>query len=50
VGCPPGGTVLDPFLGSGTTVRVALEMGYHGAGIDLNPSFCEFAVERLLRS
>lgn len=49
VGCPPGGTVLDPFLGSGTTLRVALEMGLHGTGIDLNPTFCEFAVQHLLR-
>ena len=40
VGCPPGGSVLDPFCGSGTTMRVALQHGYHATGIELNESFC----------
>jgi len=34
-----GGTVLDPFAGSGTTVRVARELGRHGVGIELNPEY-----------
>lgn len=44
IGCPPAGIVLDPFLGSGTTARVALDMGYSAIGIDLNPEFCQYAV------
>jgi DNA modification methylase len=43
-GCRPGGVVLDPFLGSGTTLRVAAEMGLGGVGIELNPDFCAYAV------
>ena len=35
-GCPSGGLVLDPFVGSGTTVRVARSLGRHGIGLDLN--------------
>jgi DNA modification methylase len=47
IGCAPGGIVLDPFLGSGTTMRVALNMGYHAIGIDLNHHFCLYAVNQL---
>ena len=46
-GCPEKGVVLDPFLGSGTTVRVASGMGMSGIGIDLNPKFCEHAVNSM---
>ena len=34
-----GDTVLDPFLGSGTTVKVALNMGRQGVGYEINPDF-----------
>lgn len=47
IGCPPGGVVLDPFLGSGTTVRVALEMGHPAVGIELNGEFCQYAAEQV---
>lgn len=47
VGCPEGGIVLDPFAGSGTTIRVALATGRSGVGIDLNQDFCHFAVNSL---
>lgn len=47
IGCPPSGVVLDPFLGSGTTARVALDMGYSAIGIDLNPEFCRYSVRDL---
>jgi site-specific DNA-methyltransferase (adenine-specific) len=38
--------VLDPFLGSGTTCRVAKELGRHSIGVELNPEFCEIAADR----
>ncbi len=34
-----GETVLDPFLGSGTTVKVALELGRHAIGYEIQPNF-----------
>ncbi len=34
-GCPLGGLVLDPFVGSGTVVAVAERLGRRGAGVDL---------------
>ncbi len=39
--------VLDPFLGSGTTVAVARELGRHGVGIELNPAYAELARVRI---
>ena len=47
IGCPVGGVVLDPFVGSGTTVRVAIDTGRSGIGIDLNGEFCRHAVRTL---
>jgi site-specific DNA-methyltransferase (cytosine-N4-specific) len=38
-GCPPGGMVLDPFSGTGTTGVAALQSGRSYTGIDLNPDF-----------
>jgi DNA modification methylase len=46
-GCPEGGTVLDPFGGSGTTGAVALRLGRRAALIELNPAYCEMARERM---
>ena len=40
-------TVLDPFAGSGTTVRVAREMGHYGIGIELNREYAEKAWARI---
>ena len=42
IGCPEGGVVLDPFVGSGTTMRVALNNGMSCIGIELNDSFCDY--------
>lgn len=42
---PP--TVLDPFLGSGTTAMVALRMGCHAVGCELNPDYIAIARERV---
>lgn len=38
-GSRPGDLIFDPFLGSGTTAQVALELGRHAAGIELNPDY-----------
>ena len=35
-GCPEGGIVFDPFVGSGTTVATAIQLGRKGIGIDLS--------------
>ena len=45
--CPPGGTVLDCFSGSGTTVAVAERLGRNGIGIDLRQSQVDLATRRL---
>lgn len=45
-GCPAGGTVLDPFGGSGTTGMVALEEGRSAILIELNPKYAEMAERR----
>lgn len=43
----PGDLVLDPFCGSGTTLRVADRLGRDAVGIDLNPAYVELAEQRL---
>jgi hypothetical protein len=45
--CPPGGTVLDPFCGSGTTLQAASELGRRGYGCDLRQSQCLLTRKRL---
>lgn len=40
-------TVLDPFMGSGTTLVACKEMGKTGIGIEINPKYCEIAKKRL---
>lgn len=45
-GCPVGGTVLDPFGGSGTTGQVALELGRKAILIELNPEYVKLAEQR----
>lgn len=49
-GCPVGGTVLDPFAGSGTTLLVARELQCKGIGLELNPDYIEIAKRRLAQS
>ena len=46
--CPPGGRVLDPFSGSGTTVSMAVKHGRHGVGIDARQSQVWLGETRLL--
>lgn len=44
---PPGGTVLDPWMGSGSTGRAALEEGFSFIGIDMDPDFVTTASARI---
>lgn len=46
-GCPEGGVVLDPFMGSGTTALVAKGIGRDYIGIELNPEYKAIAERRL---
>ena len=46
-GCRPRGTVLDPFLGSGTVAAVATKHGRGFIGIELNPEYAKKARERV---
>lgn len=45
-GSRPGGIVLDPFIGSGTTAAVAIEVGRKYIGIDINPEYVSIAKNR----
>ncbi len=45
--CPPGGIVLDPFSGSGTTAAVAIQTGRKYIGIDIRESQCELSHNRV---
>jgi len=46
-GCPLGGVVLDPFVGSGTTLQVARQVGRIGLGIELNAEYIKLAEKRM---
>jgi len=47
--CPPGGVILDPFMGSGTMGLAAKMEGCHYIGIDKMPKYCQVAETRLGR-
>ena len=46
-GCPEGGTVLDPFMGTGTTAVVAKKLGRNYLGIEIMPANVEYTQRRL---
>ncbi|MCE5305766.1 MAG: site-specific DNA-methyltransferase [Chloroherpetonaceae bacterium] len=46
-GCPEGGIVLDPFMGSGTTALVAIKNNRNFVGIEINPEYIDIANKRL---
>lgn len=47
-GCPEGGTVLDPYGGSGTTALVAARLNRGAILVELNPEYAELARDRIL--
>ena len=45
--CPPGGVVLDPFLGSGSSAVAAKKLGRHFVGVEQNERYCVWCEKRL---
>jgi len=48
-GCPQDGVVLDPFVGSGTTLAVAQRLGRKAIGADLSAEYLDLAAKRIGR-
>lgn len=45
--CTPGGRILDPFAGSGTTVLAAVQEGYEAVGIELTDAYFQLGTQRV---
>ena len=46
----PGDLVIDPMVGSGTTLRAAADFGRRAVGIEINPEYCDLIRQRLAQS
>ena len=47
-GCPEGGTIYDPFMGTGSTAEVALRSGRNFIGSEMSNEYCKIAEKRLI--
>ena len=47
---PPGGTILDPFAGSGTTIEAAMTEGFHPVGIEKETDYLPLITARITRA
>ena len=46
-GCPENGTVIDPFLGAGTTALMAQQQNKKWIGIEIYEQYCKDTIERI---
>ena len=45
--CEPGGRILDPFAGAGTTILAAVQEGYEAVGIEVTEAYYKVGCDRV---